>query len=212
MGTEIKKALIISGAPCADTNLLKSFCQKNDYFIICADYGYNYVKNTGIVPDLLVGDFDSTEVPGVDIETIKLPCEKDVTDTFFAVETAIKRGYNDIIMFAAIGNRIDHSYANILCLDYINKNNCKGRIITAACSIELLNAGEYKIVKEKFKYLSVFPFLTDIKGLTIKNVKYPLVNVDLDVSCQLGVSNEIINDECIISLKEGKILLIKSND
>lgn len=51
-------------------------------------------KKLGIKPDLIIGDFDSSDVPDTDIKTIILPVRKDDTDTFFAVKYAIKQGFN----------------------------------------------------------------------------------------------------------------------
>ena len=54
-------------------------------FVICADRGWQNALKMGIKPDMIVGDFDSHENPHLDTETIVLPCEKDDTDTVFAV-------------------------------------------------------------------------------------------------------------------------------
>ena len=55
-----------------------------------------------IKSSLIIGDFDFRENSHLDIETIFLPCEKDDTDTVFAVKEAIKRGYTDFLLIGVI--------------------------------------------------------------------------------------------------------------
>lgn len=118
MGKEIKKCLIITGAPEDDIDYYKHYIDGR--FIIGADSGYQKCVKLNIKPNLIIGDFDSSKKPDTDIETIVLPVRKDDTDTLSAVKEAIKRGYNDIIILGGIGNRFDHTYNNVLVLSLIH--------------------------------------------------------------------------------------------
>lgn len=111
MGKEIKKCLIISGAPESEIEYYNDYVDGR--FVISADSGYNKCKKLGIKPDLIIGDFDSSDVPDTDIKTIILPVRKDDTDTFFAVKYAIKQGFNDLVILGGIGSRFDHTYCNV---------------------------------------------------------------------------------------------------
>src|SRR5665648_310101 len=85
--------------------------KKNGDFLICADNGYSVAKDNGIVPDLIIGDFDSIKIDlPSDIEVIKLPVEKDVTDTLACVKYAINECFKDIIILGGIGGRLDHKW------------------------------------------------------------------------------------------------------
>lgn len=66
----------------------------------------------GAKPDLIVGDFDSHQNPNLDVETIVLPCEKNDTDTVFAVKEAIKRGFVDFLLIGVVGARRPESVSN----------------------------------------------------------------------------------------------------
>lgn len=70
------------------------------------------------MPDIIVGDFDSASYPDYNCEIIKLPHEKDDTDTFYCVKEAIKRGADAIEIYCALGGRMDHSLSNIIALKY----------------------------------------------------------------------------------------------
>lgn len=71
-------------------------------------------------PALIVGDFDSHCNPHLDVETIVLPCEKDDTDTVFAVKTMVQRGYDDFLLIGVIGARLDHTLGNVSILLYLD--------------------------------------------------------------------------------------------
>ena len=86
-------------------------------YIICADGGYEYAKSANIVPDILVGDFDSlSEEPADFLRKVKLPVEKDETDSLYALRFAFSKGATNIVLYGGIGSRFDHSYANICLL------------------------------------------------------------------------------------------------
>ena len=55
------RAVIIGNGDIKDYQYIKSKINDND-FIICADGGYNHAEKMGIVPDVLIGDFDSAEL------------------------------------------------------------------------------------------------------------------------------------------------------
>ena len=138
MGKEIKDCILVSGAPDDDYEFLKAKIDKNK-FIIAADSGYKKLLKIGITPDLIMGDFDSSECPNENIcEIIKLPAEKDYTDTFYCVREAIKRGCKNLDIYCAIGDRFDHTYSNVLCLDYCKKNNVFCRIINKKNRLSLI--------------------------------------------------------------------------
>ena len=61
MGTEIKRCLIVSGAPEADIAYIKPLLP--GAFVVAADSGYQKCRRMGAEPDIVVGDFDSSPVP-----------------------------------------------------------------------------------------------------------------------------------------------------
>ena len=136
MGKEIKKCLIITGAPEDDIDYYKHYIDGR--FIIGADSGYQKCVKLNIKPNLIIGDFDSSTKPDTDIETIILPVRKDDTDTLSAVKEAIKRGYNDIIILGGIGNRFDHTYNNVLVLNFCFDRNIKAVLINKHNKIEIV--------------------------------------------------------------------------
>ena len=62
-------------------------CPRADDFIIAADGGWLACRKTGITPDLLLGDFDSLSTQPDFPNILRVPVEKDDTDTMLAVKT-----------------------------------------------------------------------------------------------------------------------------
>lgn len=204
------KFSIISGAPNQDSDFLKNNIDLNS-FIIAADSGYIHSKNAGITPNLIVGDFDSSVMPQDSENILQLPKIKNDTDTFYCIKEAIKRGADEIEIFCAIGSRSDHSYSNLLALNYCLDNNVKAKIIDSKNIISVHNKS-FEIHKSEFKYFSLFAFMEDVEGLNITGAAYNLNNKTLLVSDPLGQSNEFKDNKVNIDFKKGKIMLILSND
>lgn len=209
MGNEIKRCLIITGAPENDIDYYKSYIDGR--YIISADSGYRKCQRLNIRPNLILGDFDSSEKPETDIETIILPVRKDETDTAFAVKEAVRRGFNDILIFGGIGSRIDHTYGNILSLNYCADRNINAVMINKKNKIQVLTK-DYSFEKEGYEYLSLFALFGDCTGLTTRGTEYNLTDYTLTPDCPLAQSNILKDSRVDIKFKSGKILLIQSND
>lgn len=210
MGNKKIKCVIVSGAPDDDCDFLRERLNA-DTFIIAADSGYLKCVKIGVTPDLIIGDFDSSPAPKLDTEVLKLPCEKDDTDTFYCVKKAVELGFSEIELLCAIGSRADHNYSNMLCLDYCLKNNVSCSIVNRRNKIRLVDR-EITIDDGEYKYFSLFAFLSVAEGLSIKGAYYEVENVKMMPYEQYAQSNCFKGEPVKISLKSGTILLIQSND
>ena len=62
------------------------------------------------------------------------------------------------------------------------------------------------------KYVSLLPLTTEVTGVTLTGMKYPLRDAAFTSDNTLGVSNEIVEDEAVIDLKNGILIMIESRD
>ena len=209
MGKEMKKCLIISGAPEINIEYYKDYVDSR--FVISADSGYQKCLKLDIKPDLIIGDFDSSKLPITDIETMLLPIRKDDTDTFFAVKEAVKRNFNDIIILGGIGSRYDHTYCNILALNYCLDREVKCVLIDKYNKIEIYNKS-FSFKKDNYFSFSFYAIFNDCIGLTTRGTHYDLTNYTLTPDCPLAQSNSFKDDTVSVTFKTGKLLLIQSND
>jgi thiamine pyrophosphokinase len=171
-----------------------------------------------VIPDYILGDFDSIDKKVLEkyktqkIKINELKPEKDFTDTEEAINLAIKLKSSEFVIIGAIGTRIDHVLANINVLKIALDNNIKAKIINEHNEIELIN-NELIIEKNNlYKYISIMPLTTQVEGITITGMKYPLENYTLTIGNSLGVSNEQIEKTAKIKVKDGILIVIKSRD
>ncbi len=205
---ELKNCAIICGAPGADIEFLRSQLHKYSY-IICADSGYKYAKELNIIPDLIVGDFDSYFGDLPDTEVIRLNTHKDDTDTIHCCKEAITRDFEDVTLFCALGGRFDHSYANLCSLKYLSDFGVNGRIVSKTETIEYKEVGEYTYKNLKDKTFSVFPFACNEANVTyVGKCEYPLKNSYLNTSLAVGVSNVFRDNKVTIKVNQGSVLII----
>ncbi|MBQ7128965.1 MAG: thiamine diphosphokinase [Clostridia bacterium] len=202
----MSRCVIVGGAEIENYERLKQILLKDDYFIFC-DSGLKHLKELSVKPNLIVGDFDSFKQPETDIKIIKLPHEKDDTDTFAAVKTAIKNGFCDFLIIGVIGQRLDHTIANVSMLKYLKNKKATAKIIDDYSEMFLLEK-ECEISKEECEYFSVIALSEKLEGLSIKGAKYELENAVIENSFQLGVSNEP-KSNTTITLEKGDALIIK---
>lgn len=126
--SEKKRCVIVGGADIGDYARVKQYLREDDAVVFC-DSGLKHMEALGVKPALIVGDFDSHCNPHLDVETIVLPCEKDDTDTVFAVKTMVQRGYDDFLLIGVIGARLDHTLGNVSILLYLDSLGKKAEIV-----------------------------------------------------------------------------------
>lgn len=221
----IKKLIIITGGN-LDVDFTCDFINKyaNSY-IIAVDKGLEYLNNIGVIPDVILGDFDSLN-PNIlkkyenksDTLIKRFPCEKDDTDTQLAIKWATdicisnNTEFDEIFILGATGTRIDHLLGNIHGLTYAYDKGISCCIIDTNNKIFLVPE-EYRIVRDNQfgRYISFFAIDGDIE-LSLIGFKYPLKDYSLSVKQSLAVSNEIVDDEAVIIHRKGYLLGIESRD
>ncbi|MDD7592800.1 MAG: thiamine diphosphokinase [Peptoniphilaceae bacterium] len=204
----MKRCVIVGGADINNYGFIREKLCADDYVVFC-DSGLKHLEQLQAKPSLIVGDFDSHENPHLDVETIVLPCEKDDTDTVFAVKEAIKRGFEDFLLIGVVGARLDHTLGNVSILLYLDSLGKKATIVDDYSEMEIVS-NEPVYVCDQYAFFSLLNISGIAKGITIENAKYPLNNAEITCEYQYGVSNEVIpGKNAKITVKEGKLLLIK---
>ena len=161
---------------------------KND-FVIAADGGYKHLVDAQIMPDLLVGDFDSLDYVPQNIEIYRFPSEKDDTDMGLALQKGISLGYSEFALYGGSGSRADHFYANLQLMNRFSEKGVKIKMVTPGCNIYALKDGEIELSRESGTVFSVFSPSDTCESVTIRNAKYVLDSASLSNRFPLGVSN-----------------------
>ena len=204
----MKRCVIVGGAGINNYDYIRSRLCADDYIVFC-DSGLMHFEPLQVEPSLIVGDFDSHDNPHLDVETIVLPCEKDDTDTVFAVKEAIKRGFDYFLLIGVVGARLDHTLGNVSILLYLDSIGKKGTIIDDYSEMEIVS-NEPAYIEDSYAFFSLLNVSGTAKGITIENAKYLLNNAEITCEYQYGVSNEVLPGKTAkVSILEGKLLLIK---
>jgi len=179
--------------------------------IICADGGLLIAREIEVTPDFLIGDYDSMEMPDAE-GIIKLPMEKDMTDTEAAIVLAIEHGASHITILGGLGGRFDHTMGNIGMLAKYGDILEHIALIDGQNYIFMKSPGTTIIPQNEYTYLGIISYGSTAENVTLRGVKYPLTDFCLSNRTSLGVSNEIIEDTARISFTKGKLLFILSKD
>ncbi len=200
------RAVIMAGA---DIKEYSFYTPLSGDYIICADRGYLHARRLGVTPDVLLGDFDSLDVPLPEhIKILTYPAEKDATDLQIAVDYAADVGFDEVYVIGALGGRSDHFMANVCLLRYAReKRGCTMILEDSDTRMQLLY-DEVSIPARKNFYLSVIPVF-EPAVVSLSGVKYPLSEKLLPVGDTLGVSNEFAGTEAYIRIHSGSALILE---
>ena len=208
--------------------------------LIAADRGLEFFLDYLILPDVVIGDFDSLSEDGKNflemqnedipyggmlewklqkgegkvVEVVRLRPEKDDSDTQSAMNYAIQNGAKEIVILGVTGNRVDHLMANFGLLILAQKQDTEVALADRYNYMKLIPSGTILKKAEQFgKYVSFFPLGGDVTGLTLEGFKYPLDKYHLTTADSgLTVSNEISEEYAKVTYESGTLLMIMSRD
>jgi thiamine pyrophosphokinase len=214
------RGLIITGGSIQDGFACEIIKNGGFDLITAADSGMDFLYRNHIIPDIIVGDFDSADSNSLDyfreqsrVEFCRLNPEKDDTDTEFAIRDAISRGVTELTILGATGNRIDHVLSNVALLGIGIENDVGIEIVDAHNRIRMVNQSMVISKKEQFgTYISLIPCSEKVTNLTLTGFKYNLTDFTLEGYTSLGISNEIVDDVAEIIFKNGILLVVESLD
>ncbi len=179
-----------------------------DDLIIAADAGYLNVQKAGLRPDVIIGDFDSSEKPNTDTPIETFPILKDDTDTMLAIKYGFNSGYKRFAIYGGLGGeRTDHTIANIQSLAYIVDHGGEGFLVGENETFALIKNSSITLHSEKGKTLSVFAYGGIAEGISIKGAVYETDNLTLTPFFPLGVSNKFKENTATVGVKNGYVLI-----
>lgn len=210
MGTEMTALIIGGGILLNPQKVLDKISDIEPDFIIACDSGYDNAKKLSLKPQIVVGDFDSISSEIIGAEVIKLKPEKDDTDMRVAVDLAVSKKCENITILCATGGRLDHFYANMSILEYLDKRGIDAKVIDEQNVISVSKSGKttYENIS---KYVSIVPIDEQIV-LTTENLKYEVQDLVVFRENMVSISNESLGEFFSLELKQGKAFVIQSDN
>lgn len=213
------RTLLVNGGNIEDDFALPFMKKEKFDYIIAVDKGMEFCRRAGILPNEILGDFDSVN-PQIKkyFEQQEIPVhvykpEKDQTDMENAMTLAIKRKSTEIVVLGATGTRMDHVLGSIrnLSLAMHEKIPCvlldaHNRICMTDHTLTIRKSEQYG------KYVSLLAFGGPVEKLTLEGFYYPLTDHTMGPESALGISNEITAEEAVIHFTSGTLIVIESKD
>ncbi len=192
--------------------------RKEGDMCIAADGGYLYCRMLGLEPDFVIGDMDSLdESVREDVEKLSeeapekvriLSPEKDDTDMLAAVKAGFAAGYRRFCLYGALGGRVEHTIANIQCLSYIRNCGAKGYIMDGSVLMTVIKDETVRFQKSMEGFMSLFSLGERAEGVTIQGMKYLLDGAVVTNDFPIGISNEFIGEQGVVTVEKGMLLVI----
>lgn len=213
--------VLICGGEINDEFSLVCLKQIKPDCIIGVDKGLEFCYRNHVIPDWILGDFDSISKEVIDwyrkqqeIPIRQYKPEKDDTDTRLGMELALKLGSDKIFLLGATGERLDHYMGNLQSLLITARKEKEGWILDEQNAITVRKAGKICIHKEEQfgKYVSFFSMGDEVTGLSLTGFQYPLDGYTLKNSDGIAVSNQLLDDCGIIEFETGYLMMVLSKD
>lgn len=214
-------AIIITGGD-IDLSFLEYYIEKNkDSSIISVDAAIKNLEKIDIIPDVMVGDFDTLDdedklrrYANLGVGIVRHDPIKDFSDTELAIDKAVLAGIRNIVVFGALGRRFDHAFANILILQKYKKTGVDITIFDRYNKI-YVKSNSFVLEREDFwgKYISFFSLEGKVFLESITGVAYPVKERMLDSiqTPSLYISNELVYDRLEAKF-DGDLLVVESRD
>ncbi len=202
-----KFAILLGGEVKPTPRLLR---QLDGVRVIAADGGMAHAKALKLVPELWVGDFDSTPKAMADhwhnVPRQTHPIEKDASDGELAISEALRRGATALILVGGMGGQLDHVLAHAGFLVALAKRDID---VFMTSGIEEAHGLVHALAMNDLAIgtrLSILPF-TDLVGLSITGVKWPLGARNVKLGTAVTLAN-IITGPVRMTLQAGQALVV----
>ena len=177
-------------------------------YVIAADGGYRSLKDRGIEPDFVMGDFDSLgyrpDHPNVETH----PVMKDDTDLGLAVRWALAHGYRRLVMAGALGGRLDQTIASLQTLRGLTDAGAQGWLIGCGWVVTAVQNGTLTFPAGMEGTVSVFSSGDAARGVTLRGLLYEITDAELRCAMPLGVSNSFTGAAATVRGTDGTVYVL----
>ena len=208
----MSKFAILLGGPITPTARLKR--QLDGARVIAADGGIIHATTLKLVPEIWVGDFDSTPKPLADqwrnVPRQTHPVEKDASDGELAISEALRRGATSLVLVGGMGGQLDHILAHAGFLVALAKRDIDVFMTSGAEEARGLGNKLELLDLKAGTRISILPF-TDLVGFSITGVKWPLAGRNVKLGTAFTLAN-VATGPVKLSLTAGNAVVVTYPD
>lgn len=206
------RCLIFANGTLPDLDAARRLLRPDD-FLIAADGGTRHILDLGRTPSIVIGDLDSIseeerrKMKDEGIEMMEFPRDKDETDLELALDYAVENGFREIVIVAALGNRLDQTLGNLALISATRHPSLVTRIDDGVESAQFCRARS-EVRGRRGDLVSLIPWGGEVTGVRTEGLRWPLSNETLHPHKTRGISNEMTGDVAHIEIESGLLLIV----
>ena len=167
--------------------------------IIAVDGGLRSLEEVGVKPDVALGDFDSLGYVPTGMRTVRFSKDKDKSDMELALKRAKSQRFDNVVVFGALGGRLDHTLANMGVFSKYSELGLKVTVIDDDTAVFFLTGPDiFEAPALESGVVSVFAMSDVTEGVFERGMKWDLDDVVLTNRESIGLSNELIGEAVMI--------------
>lgn len=177
--------------------------------VIAVDAGYEHLCRIERACDLVLGDFDSLGYKPTGIRKVTYSPHKDKSDMELAIDYARRLRQSDLVVFGALGRRLDHTLANLQVFAQASERDMDVRMVGINEEVFFVTGPDMvEFDARPSGTISVFAMNDQVSGLFERGLEWELDDVELTARTSLGLSNEFKGEAVLIGVEEGTIIVI----
>jgi thiamine pyrophosphokinase len=177
-------------------------------FVMAVDAGFAHLESIGRVPDMALGDFDSLGYVPKCKKVARHPVKKDKSDLELAFDRAMNRKYEAIVVYGALGGRLDHTVANLQLFARYAERGVDVTAIGLDCAVRLVVGPDvYELPLRDEGTVSVFAMTPEAHGVIERGMEYSIDDETISNRTTRGLSNELIGEPAAVAVEEGTLLV-----
>jgi len=207
------RIIILADGDWSDSDSLRELAESAT-FVIAADGGHSRALERGWPVDEVVGDLDSVSpelrqrlLTGDGPAVHSYPEDKDWTDLELAIERALDRAPEEIVVLGALGQRIDHTLANLQLLEL---GIGRGVPIVLATDSETVRLADGMLALANARIGDRVSLIPQTKSAVVSTsgLKFALDHATLQRAASRGISNAVSATPVAIDVHEGQLFVI----
>ena len=208
----MSRILVFANGDLPDLEKARALIRMDD-FIICADGGTRHALALGLTPDLVIGDMDSLttddrrKIEDAGVEAVEFPRDKNETDLELALQYALKKNPQAILIIAALGGRLDQTLGNLSLLSNVQLSTLNLKFDDGLEEIFFCR-NRSEVRGRSGDLVSLIPWREKVEVVQTKNLKWSLHDEILYPEKTRGISNEMTADIANIEIKSGLLLVV----
>lgn len=176
--------------------------------VYAVDAGFAHLEALGRRCDVAIGDFDSLGyVPQARIVS-RHPVKKDKSDLELALDRVASYGFDEVVIYGALGGRLDHTLSNLQLAAKFAERGIEVTFIGLDEAVRVVVGPDvFELPPYDEGTVSVFAFSDEAHGVIERGMAYSLDDVTLTARTSLGLSNQLTGESAAVAVEEGTLLV-----